>query len=164
MTIPTKLWLALALSIITIGAAWCAGYRYADARWTQRDTDRQLADAKAAHDLSEQYRLKEQKLNEHIGTIDTRAINDAAQAEAEYRADVERLRSGNWLHVKPAITCKVPNSATTSGNGHEEIQAGLSTEVAERVVGIGAECDQVVISLDACQAYVESLRNEKPPY
>ena len=43
MTIPTKLWLALSLVIITIGAAWCAVYRYADARWTQRDTDRQLA-------------------------------------------------------------------------------------------------------------------------
>ena len=157
--LPTKLWLALALAIITIGAAWCAGYRYADARWTQRETDRQLADATTAKQLSEQYRIKEQKLNERIGSIETRAINDAAQAEAEYRADVERLRSGNGLRVKPALTCKVPSSAAASSNGHEEIQAGLSTEVAGRIIGVGAECDQVVASLDACQAYAESLGN-----
>ena len=69
MTIPTKLWLALALAIIAIGAAWCAGYRYADARWTQLDTDRQLADATAAKQLSEEYRIKEQKLNETIDAI-----------------------------------------------------------------------------------------------
>ena len=49
MTMPTKLWLAHALAIITIGAAWCAGYRYADAKWMQRDTDRQLADAEASN-------------------------------------------------------------------------------------------------------------------
>ena len=165
MTIPTKLWLALAIAIITLGAAWCAGYSYADARWTQRDTDRQLADDEASRELSEQYRLKEQKLNEHIGTIETRAINDAAQAEAEYRADVERLRSGNWLRVKPALTCRaVPNASATASNGDEEIQAGLSAEVAGSAIGTGAECDQVVLSLNACQAYAESLRQgkEKP--
>ena len=162
MTMPTKLWLALAIAIITIGAAWCAGYRYADARWTQRDTDRQLADATAAKQLSEQYRLKERKLNETIGTIETRAINDAAQAEAEYRADVERLRSGNGLRVKPALSCRaVPNNSTATSNGNEEIQSGLSTEVAERIIGTGAECDQVVLSLDACQAYAESLQQDK---
>ena len=159
MTIPTKLWIALAIAIITLGAAWCAGYSYADARWTQRDTDRQLADAEASRKMSEQYRIKEQKLNEHIGSIETRAINDAAQAEAEYRADVERLRSGNGLRVKPALTCRaVPNNTTTTSNGHEEIQAGLSPEIAERIIGTGAECDQVVLSLEACQAYAESLQ------
>ena len=164
MIIPTKLWLALAIAIITLGAAWCAGYSYADARWTQRDTDRQLADAEASRKMSEQYRIKEQKLNEHIGSIETRAINDAAQAEAEYRADVERLRSGNGLRVKPALACKMPSSAATTSNGHEEIQAGLSAEVAERIIGTGAECDQVALSLQACQAYAESLQHgkEKP--
>ena len=165
MTIPTKLWQALA--IITIGAAWCAGYRYADARWTQRDTDRQLADATAAKQLSEKYRIKEQELNETIGEIETRAINDVANAEMEYKAAMDRLLNASahptdWLRVKPALTCKVPSSSAATSNGNEEVQAGLSAEVAGRVIGIGAECDQIVLSLQACQAYVESIRNEKP--
>lgn len=159
MTTPTKLWLGLCALILLAGAAWWHGYHTADARWTQRDTDRQLADAEASRKLSEQYRLKEQKLNEHIGTIETRAINDAAQAEAEYRADVERLRSGNGLRVKPALTCRaVPNNSATASDGNEEIQAGLSAEVAGSAIGTGAECDQVVLSLNACQAYAESLQ------
>ena len=45
----TKLWISLCALILLVGAAWCAGYRYADARWTQRDTDRQLADAEASN-------------------------------------------------------------------------------------------------------------------
>ena len=164
---PTKLWLAIALAIITIGAAWCAGYRYADAKWTQRDTDRQLADATAAKQLSEQYRIKERKLNETIGEIETRAINDAANAEMEYKAVMDRLRNASahqsdGLRIKPALTCRaVPNNSTTTSNGNEEVQAGLSPEVAERVIGVGAECDKVVTSLDACQTYIELLFKDK---
>ena len=168
MTIPTKLWLSLCALILLTGAAWCHGYHTADARWTQRDTDRQLADAEASRKLSEEYRIKEQKLNETIGRIETRAINDAANMEMEYQAVMDRLRNASahpvdGLRVKSALTCRaVPNSSSTTSNGDAEIQTGLSAEVAERVIGIGAECDQVVLSLQACQTYVESLRNEKP--
>ena len=143
--------------------AWL-GWSACDAQWTQRDTDRQLADTEESRKQSEEYRIKEQKLNEHIGTIETRAINDAANAEMEYQAVMDRLRnasahSANGLRVKPALTCRaVPNNTATTSDGNAEIQAGLSTEVAERIIGTGAECDQVVLSLDACQAYAESLR------
>ena len=164
MTYPTKAWLILCAVILWSGGWWYGGYHTADARWTQRDTERQLADAKASRDLSEQYRIKERKLNETIGEIETRAINDAANAEMEYQAVMERLRNASahatdGLRVKPAITCRaVPNNSATTGNGNEEVQAGLSAEVAGSVIGTGAECDQVVLSLYACQAYAESLQ------
>lgn len=164
MTVPAKAWIILCVVILYSGGLWYAGYRYADARWTQRDTDRKLADAKASRDLSEQYRIKEQKLNEHIGEIETRAINDAANAEMEYKAVMDRLRNtganaADGMRVKSALTCRaVPNNSSTSGNGDEEVQTGLSPEVAGRIIGVGAECDQVVASLDACQAYAESLQ------
>ena len=164
MTPPTKLWLALALAIITIGAAWCHGYHTADAKWTQRDTDRKLADAEASRKLSEEYRIKEHKLNETIGEIETRAINDAANSEMEYKAVMDRLRNvdantTDRLRIKPTLTCRaVPNNSTTSSNGNEEVPSGISPEIAGRIIGISAECDQVVASLDACQAYVESLQ------
>lgn len=168
MTIPTKLWLSLCALILLAGAAY--GYYTANAQWTQRDTDRKLADAKASAKLSEEYRVKEQKLNETIGEIETRAINDAANMEMEYKAVMDRLRNASahpadGLRIKPTLTCRaVPNNTSTTGNGNEEVQAGLSPEIAERVIGIGAECDQVITSLDACQTYVELLLkdNKKP--
>ena len=170
MTIPTKLWLSLCALILLAGAAWWHGYHTADARWTQRDTDRQLANAEASRKMSEQYRLKEQKLNETIGEIETRAINDAANAEMEYRDVIDRLRNvgrhpTDGLRVKSALTCRaVPNNTAATGNGDKEVQSGLSAEVAGRIIGTGAECDQVVLSLNACQAYAESMQqdNEKP--
>lgn len=93
MTVPAKVWIILCAVILWSGCWWYGGYHTADARWTQRDTDRQLADAKASRDLSEQYRIKERKLNETIGEIETRAINDAANAEMEYKAVMDRLRN-----------------------------------------------------------------------
>ncbi len=170
MTIPTKAWLYLCAVLLYSLAAWYHGYHTADAAWTMKDTKRQLVDAKAAKDLSDKYRAKERQLNDTIGQIETRAINDAANAEMEYQAVMDRMRNASahpddWLRVKQSLTCRsVPNNPTTSGNGDEEVQAGLSSEVAERVIGIGAECDQVVASLDACQNYAESLLQgkEKP--
>ena len=163
MTIVDKAWVKLCAIILWSGGWWYGGYHTADAAWTQRDTERKLVDAEAAKKLSEEYRVKEQKLNETIGEIETRAINDAANVEMEYKAVMDRLRNisshpTDGLRIKPTLTCKVPSSSAATSDGHEEIQAGLSPEVAGRVIGVGAECDQVVLSLEACQAYAESLQ------
>ena len=164
MTIPTKVWLYLCAVLLCSLAAWYHGYHTADAEWAAKDTKRQLADAKTSAKLSEEYRVKEQKLNETIGEIETRAINDAANAEMEYKAVMDRLRNAsddaaNGLRIKSALTCRaVPNNTATASNGNGEVQAGLSVEAAGRIIGVGAECDQVVLSLDACQAYAESLQ------
>ena len=168
MSIPTKLWIFLCLVFLYSCGVWFAGYHSCDKAWALRAAEQKFADAAASHKLSEEYRLKEKKLNETIGEIETRAINDAANAEMEYKAVMDRLwnasaHPADGLRVKPALTCRtVPKSSTTSSNGDEEVQAGLSVEAAGRIIGVGAECDQIVASLDACQAYVESLRNEKP--
>ena len=168
MNIPTKLWLSLCALILLVGAAWCHGYHTADIKWVQKDTERKLADAEASHKLSEEYRIKEKKLNETIGEIETRAINDSANMEMEYKAVMDRLRNVSTnttdrLRIKPTLTCSaMPINPKATSNGHEEVQAGLSIEAAGRIIGVGAECDKVVASLDACQSYVESLRNEKP--
>ena len=163
MTIPIKAWIMLCAVIMWSGVWWCGGYHTADAAWTAKDTERKLADAKAAKDLSEQYRAKEQKLNETIGDIETKAINDAADAEAEYKSVIDRLRNaGNHpvdgLRVKPALTCgRVQKNPATSSNGDAEVQGGVSPELAERIIGVGAECDKVVYSLQACQEYTGNI-------
>lgn len=164
MTYPTKAWLILCLVILYGCGMWFSGAHTTDKKWQAKEVERQLSDAKASHALSEEYRIKERKLNETIGDIETRAINDAANAEMEYKAVMDRLRNtganaANGLRVKPDLTCRgVPNNTATSGNGHEEVQAGLSIEAAGRIIGVGAECDQVVLALDACQTYSESLQ------
>ena len=164
MSIPTKLWIYICALVAAFSVGYGYGYHVADSAWSARDTKQKLTDAKASHKISEEYRIKEQKLNETIGEIETRAINDAANAEMEYKAVMDRLRNAsanaaNGLRVKPALACRaVPSNTTTASNGYEEVQAGLSVEAAGRIIGVGAECDQVVLSLDACQAYAESLQ------
>ena len=168
MSIPTKLWIALCAAILWSAAWWYGGYHVADSAWSKRDAERKLADAKASAELSEKYRAREKKLNEHIGEIETRAINDAANAEMEYQSVMDKLRNAganatDRLRIKPVLACRaVSNNSSTSNNGDEEVQTGLSPEIAGRIIGVGAECDKVVASLDACQSYIESLRNEKP--
>ena len=170
MSMPIKAWIFLCLVILYSCSVWFAGYHSCDKAWALRDTERKLADSEASRKLSEEYRIKEKKLNETIGEIETRAINDAANAEMEYKAVMDRLRNASAhpvdrLRIKPALTCRaVSNNSATSSNGNEKVQAGLSAETAGRIIGVGAECDQVVLSLHACQAYVESLQQdqEKP--
>ena len=164
MTYPAKAWLILCLVILYTCGVWFSGAHTNEKKWQEKETERKLAEAQAANALSEEYRIKERKLNETIGEIETRAINDAANAEVEYQAVMDRLRNASahatdGLRVKPALTCRaVPNNSTPTSDGHEEVQAGLSAEVAGSAIGTGAECDQVALSLDACQAYAESLQ------
>ena len=164
MTYPTKAWIILCLVILYSCGVWFSGAHTTDKKWQAKEVERKLAESRAANALSEQYRIKERKLNETIGEIETRAINEAAAAEMEYKAVMDRLRNASahptdGLRVKPSLTCReVPNNSATTSNGHEEVQAGLSVETAGRIIGVGAECDQIVASLDACQAYVESIR------
>ena len=166
MTYPTKAWLILCLVTLYTCGVWFSGAHTTDKKWQAKETERKLAESQAANTLSEQYRIKERKLNETIGEIETRAINDAANAEMEYKAIMGRLRNAsanadNGLRIKPALTCRaVPSNTTATNNGNEEVQAGLSVETAGRIIGVGAECDQVVLSLDACQAYTESLQQK----
>ena len=170
MSMPIKAWIFLCLVFLYSCGVWFAGYHSCDKAWSLRAAERKLADAEASHKLSEEYRLKEKKLNETIGEIETRAINDAANAEMEYKAVMDRLRNASahpadGLRIKPTLTCRaVPNNSSTASDGHEEVQAGLSAEVAGAAIGTGAECDQVVLSLQACQSYADSLQKgkEKP--
>lgn len=164
MTYPTKAWLILCLVILYSCGVWFSGAHNTDKKWQAKEVERKLAESQDANALSEQYRAKEQKLNETIGEIETRAIKDSANAEMEYQAVMERLRNASahatdGLRIKPALTCRAaPSNSAAASDGNEEVQAGLPIEAAWRIIGVGAECDQVVLSLDACQAYAESLQ------
>ena len=164
MTIPTKAWLYLCAAIIYTAAAWYHGYHTSDSAWQLKGAKRQKDAADAAAKLSKEYRKKEQANATEWAAKETQYINQAGEDERDYRDTIARIRAGNGVRVKRELTCGVPGSASTSSSGDDQAQGGLSAEVAERVIGIGAECDQVVTSLDACQAYVELLLkdNKKP--
>ena len=76
MTCPTKAWIILCLVILYSCGVWFAGYHTADAAWTQRDTDRQLADAKASNlAWAERFTLQAQ-----LATRDQQLADAQAQA------------------------------------------------------------------------------------
>jgi len=161
MTYPTKAWLILCLVILYSCGMWFSGAHTNEKKWQAKEVERKLSDAKAANALSEEYRIKERKLNETIGEIETRAINDAANAEMEYQAVMDRLRNASanatdGLRVKRELTCGVSSSAATTSSGNDQAQGGLSSQVAEDVIGIGREADEVARQLSALQDWVES--------
>ena len=82
MSTPTKLWLSLCALIMLTGAAWCHGYHTADARWTQRDTERKLSEAATANQAwAERFTLQAQLATRDQQLADSQAL--AAQKRTE---------------------------------------------------------------------------------
>ena len=165
MTIPTKTWLYLCAIITYTAAVWYHGYHTSDSAWQLKEAKQQKAAADAAAKLSEEYRKKEQANATEWAAKETAYINQAGADERDYRDTIARLRAGNGVRVKRELTCSVP-SAATAGSGNDQAQGGLSPQVAEDVIGIGREADEVARQLALCQDYARmcyETHKEKAP-
>ena len=147
MTTPTKAWLYLCAVIIYTAAVWYHGYHASDSAWQLKDAKQQKAAADAAAKLSEEYRKKEQANATEWAAKETQYINKAGEDERDYRDTIARLRAGNGVRVKRELTCSVSSSTATSSSGNDQAQGGLSAQVAEDVIGIGREADEVARQL-----------------
>ena len=166
MTTPTKAWLYLCAVIIYTAAVWYHGYHASDSAWQLKDAKQQKAAADAAAKLSEEYRKKEQANATEWAAKETSYINQAGADERDYRDTVARLRAGNGVRVKRELTCSVSGAASTASGGNDQKQGGLSREVAEDVIGIGREADEVARQLALCQDYAKmcyETHKEKAP-
>lgn len=155
MTVPTKAWLYLCAIIIYSAAVWYHGYHTSASAWRLKEAKQQKAAADAAAKLSEEYRKKEQANATEWAAKETQYINKAGADERDYRDVVARLRAGNGVRVKRELTCGVPGAATSAGSSHDQEQGGLSSKVAEDVIGIGREADKVARQLALCQDYAQ---------
>ena len=166
MTIQTKAWLYLCVIIIYSGGMWAAGYHTSDRAWQLKEAKQQKAAADAAAKLSEEYRKKEQANATEWAAKETQYINQAGKDERDYRDTVARLRAGDGVRVKRELTCSVPRSTATASSGDDQAQGGLSAQVAEDVIGIGREADEVARQLALCQDYAQmcyETHQEKAP-
>ena len=155
MTTPTKAWLYLCAIIIYTAAVWYHGYHTSDTAWQLKEAKQHKAAADAVAKLSEEYRKKEQANATEWAEKETQYINQAGSDERDYRDVVARLRAGNGLRVKRELTCGVPGAASTASGGNDKEQGGLSSQVAEDVIGIGREADEVARQLALCQDYAQ---------
>ena len=163
MTIPTKLWLATCAIILYSAAIWYHGYHTRDISAELEASQAATEQAKATAKLESEYRQKERQSAERTAKIETDYINEAARDEAEYRATLERLRSAgagkpDGLRIKRELTCSgsVRSTSSATSGTDEEAKGGLSAEVAERIIGVGHDADQVAIQLNKLQYWVES--------
>ena len=163
MTIPTKLWLATCAIILYSAAIWYHGYHTRDISAELEASQAATAQAEATAKLESEYRQKERQSAERTAKLETDYINEAARDEAEYRATIERLRSAgagkpDGLRIKRELTCSgsVRETGASSSGTDEETKGGLSPEVAERIIGVGHDADQVAARLSALQDWVES--------
>lgn len=166
MHITTKAWLYLCVIIIYTAAVWYHGYHTSDNAWQLKEAKQQKAAADAAAKLSEEYRNKEQANATEWAARETQYINQAGADERDFRDTVARLRAGNGVRVKRELTCSVPSSSATTSSGNDQAQDGLSSQVAEYVIGIGREADEVARQLALCQDYAQlcyETHKEKAP-
>ena len=166
MTIPTKAWLYLCAAIIYTAAVWYHGYHTSDSAWQLKEAKQQKAAADAEANLSEEYRKKEQANATEWAAKETQYINQAGADERDYRDTIARLRAGNGVRVKRELTCSVPSSSATASSGDDQAQGGLSSQVAEDVIRIGLEADEVARQLALCQDYAQmcyETHKEKAP-
>lgn len=126
-----------------------------DYQWQLKEAKQQKAAADAAAKLSEEYRKKEQANATEWAARETQYINQAGADERDYRDTIARLRAGDGVRVKRELTCSLSSSAATSGGGNDQAQGGLSPQVAEDVIGIGREADEVARQLALCQDYAK---------
>ena len=155
MTVPTKAWLYLCAIIIYTATAWFHGYHTSYSAWQLKVAKQQKAAADAAAKLSEEYRKKEQANATEWAAKETQYINQAGADERDYRDTIARLRAGNGLRVKRELTCGVSGATSTASSGNDKEQGGLSRQVAEDVIGIGREADEVARQLALCQDYAK---------
>ena len=155
MTPPTKAWLYLCAVIIYTASAWYHGYHTSYAAWQLKEAKQQKAAADAAAKLSEEYRKKEQANATEWAAKETQYINQAGADERDYRDTIARMRANNGVRVKRELTCGVSGSPDTTSSGNDQAQGGLSSQVAEDVVGIGREADEVARQLALCQDYAK---------
>ena len=163
MTIPTKLWLAICAIILYSAAIWYHGYHTRGISAGLEASQAATASAEATAKLESEYRQKERQSAERTAKLETDYINEAARDEAEYRATLERLRSSGagkpgGLRIKSSLTCAsgVRSTGPATGSTDEETKGGVSAEVAERIIGVGHDADQVAMRLSALQDWVES--------
>jgi len=166
MHITTKAWLYLCAIIIYTAAAWYHGYHTSDSAWQLKEAKQQKSAADAAARLSEEYRKREQANATEWAARETQYINQAGADERDFRDTIARLRAGNGVRVKRELTCSVSGSPATASGGNDQAQGGLSPEVAEDVIGIGREADEVARQLALCQDYAQlcyETHKEKAP-
>lgn len=166
MTTPTKAWLCLCAVIIYTAAVWYHGYHTSDSAWQLKEAKQQKAAADAAAKLSEEYRKREQANATEWAARETQYINQAGADERDFRDTVARLRASNGVRIKREFTCSVPSAASTTSSGNDQAQGGLSVKVAEDVIGIGREADEVTRQLALCQDYAHlcyEMHKEKAP-
>lgn len=107
MTIPTKAWLYLCAVIICSLTAWYHGYHTADAAWTEKDTKRKLADAKAANQSwAERFVLQGQ-----LATRDVQLAAEQSKAAEVRTVEVIKKEVVYRDHIKNPDTARcVANS------------------------------------------------------
>ena len=162
-----KPWVMWAFAITILCEMWAfAGYMVCDYQWSLKEAKQQKAAADAAAKLSEEYRKREQSNATEWAARETQYINQAGEDERDYRDTIARLRASNGVRVKRELTCSMSSSASTASSGNDQAQGGLSSQVAEDVIGIGREVDEVAMQLALCQDYAQmcyETHKEKAP-
>ncbi|WP_460091080.1 lysis system i-spanin subunit Rz [Pseudomonas sp. S2_E02] len=167
MVVPWKAVGAMALVLIGGAGAWqFQDWRYgkqlAEQARLHAETLNQLTQAAATAQQAEQD--KRMALEQRLATSEQthyRKLSDAQRDQDRLR---DRLATADVrLSVlvdaaDAAKGCDVPATSGAGGVDHAAVRARLDPAHAQRIIAITDEGDRGLIALQACQAYVNNLR------
>lgn len=163
VTQPALAWrfkwqIALAAAIALAVMQWMA----ADSL-RKRLENLQLTSALERHRLEAAARATERKRVDDMAALDARLTKENTDALLAKDGLIADLRAGA-LRVRNDRKCPASGSAqagASTGSGHGAEGVYLPPEAQERVLRIGAEADDVVRQLTACQAVIRLDRGQQ---
>jgi hypothetical protein len=127
---------------------------------------RDLADAQAAAQLSQDARAKETADARNLAAIGAAYEKGKEDGKAEFNA-VRDDRDSGALVLREKFKCPapgvLPGAATAAGIGDGGSQAVLSEQDEDFLIRLSAEADEVTRQLKACQAVVAAGQVEGKP-
>ncbi|WP_099759438.1 lysis system i-spanin subunit Rz [Pseudomonas sp. 29] len=167
MAVPWKLVGVLALVLIGAGSAWqFQDWRYgkqlAEQARQHTETLNQLTQTAATAQQAEQD--KRLALEQRLAASEQTHFRKMSNAQRDQDRLRDRLATAD-LRLSVLIDaadaakgCDVPATASAGGVDHGAVRARLDPTHAQRIIAITDTGDRGLIALQACQAYVNNLR------
>jgi len=161
MTIPTKpLIYLLAVGIYT-AAVWYHGYHTRDLSAIADANELKQQQTTAQLQSSERLRIKE-KYYQRLASVADAEYQEKLENERKTSNDIIAGLESNSVRIKSRFKCPVPSASGSSSGSNDEEGAGLQTEDAKVLVREAARADEIVLQLQACQAYITAINKKAP--
>lgn len=156
---------AIAVALIlaaTFAFGWSTGSEHVQAQWDRERAELNAQAAKAIEEANSRVRKAEQASSNRIAQSEKLYLTKLKEKSHEENFAIDRARTGGlFINAKcPSRLDAMPDATQLAGSGHGETRVELPKKDGEFLIRLAAEADRVTEQLTACQAILESERQQ----